>query len=130
MAALPLICRDGLLSMIGASQRDFVVMARMTLPIVARAIAGATQRCRFVRGICITGLAAAAAIALLAPAGAQSQKAPDSFQTSVPHAILIDADSDTASVSRRPLPNVDALRLARTRAFSPLTPVAAPRDGQ
>ena len=70
-------------------------MAGMILPIVARAVAIAVQPRRFARWTCVAGLVAMAVTGLLVPAGAQGPKSPDTFQTSIPHAILIDADSDT-----------------------------------
>ena len=70
-------------------------MVRMTLPIFARAIAAIAQPRSLARWTSIAALAGVATFGLAGPAGAQGAKSPESFQTSVPHAILIDADSDT-----------------------------------
>lgn len=69
-------------------------MASMLLPTIARATGAFSAPRRIVRWARLATVAAALC-GLSAPAVAQAQKSPDTFQTSAPHAILIDADTDT-----------------------------------
>lgn len=70
-------------------------MASMLPPTIARAMIVSSRFLRVVRSAWPLALAAAVLCGLTASAGAQAQKSPDTFQTSAPHAILIDADTDT-----------------------------------
>jgi D-alanyl-D-alanine carboxypeptidase (penicillin-binding protein 5/6) len=70
-------------------------MASMLLPTITRATAAFSGPFRIARLAFTAALAGAALYGFAAPAAAQSQKTPDTFQTSAPHAILIDADTDT-----------------------------------
>jgi serine-type D-Ala-D-Ala carboxypeptidase (penicillin-binding protein 5/6) len=70
-------------------------MASILLPTIARATRALYGRLRAVCRVSLAALAAAALCGLAGPAGAQTQKSPDTFQTSAPRAILIDADTDT-----------------------------------
>ena len=77
-------------------------MASMLLPTIARASTAFSGLLRIVRRAGLAAMTAAALCSLAAPAGAQAQKSPDTFQSIAPHAILIDADTDTVLFEKNP----------------------------
>lgn len=70
-------------------------MASLLLPTIARAATAFSGPLGIARLARVVAVAGVALYGVAGPAAAQAQKTPDTFQTSAPHAILIDADTDT-----------------------------------